>query len=284
LAERAGDTREIVAEKVGMKRTNWEKTGRVVDAIDRHTQSGDTQAAEALRKVLNEQSVDAAHQMTQMTLDELQTTSQAVLTQDVPASRIIGKVKRARVLQSLAEMEFPTGKYRVLYADPPWQYGDAGVIGDDNYGRAERHYPTMTLEQICALDVEGIALSDAVLFLWTTSPMLEDAFAVIRAWGFSYKTSFVWDKVAHNFGHYNSVRHEMLLVCTRGSCTPDNPRLFDSVVSVERSSEHSEKPEVFRQMIDELYPHGPRIELFSRREIGDWTAWGNQTVYMNTES
>ena len=57
---------------------------------------------------------------------------------------------------------------------------------------------------------------DAVLFLWTTSAMLEDAFAVIEDWGFNYKTSFIWDKVKHNMGHYNSVRHELLLVAGRG--------------------------------------------------------------------
>jgi hypothetical protein len=65
---------------------------------------------------------------------------------------------------------------------------------------------------------------------------------VIEAWGFTYKTSFVWDKVRHNYGHYNSVRHELLLVCTRGSCTPDEPTpMPDSVVVEERSDVHSER-------------------------------------------
>jgi len=111
------------------------------------------------------------------------------------------------------------------------------------------------------------AEDDAVLFLWATSPMLENAFQVIRAWGFKYKTSFVWDKVKHNFGHYNSIRHEFLLVCTRGSCTPDAGKLFDSVQTIERSDRHSEKPEEFRKIIETLYTRGAKLELFARAYV-----------------
>jgi hypothetical protein len=128
-------------------------------------------------------------------------------------------------------------KYRVIYADPPWSYGDKQNI--EGLGGAVKHYPTMPLQDICALPVP--AADNAVLFLWVTSPLLEDSFKVINAWGFKYKSSFVWDKVAHNMGHYNSVRHEFLLIATRGSCTPDVPKLLDSVVSIERT-EHSRKP------------------------------------------
>lgn len=173
----------------------------------------------------------------------------------------------------------PTNKYRVVYADPPWQYGNSGAIGEtDNYGRAERHYPTMSIDELCAMgsQVREMVEDDAVLFMWVTSPLLEECFPVIKAWGFKYKTSFVWDKVRHNFGHYNSVRHELLLVCTRGSCTPDERKLFDSVVECERNDNHSEKPEVFREMIDTLYTHGNRIEFFARRDVPGWDLWGNE--------
>jgi N6-adenosine-specific RNA methylase IME4 len=165
------------------------------------------------------------------------------------------------------------GKYRVIYADPPWAYGDKLTEG---YGPAENHYPTMTLAEICDLPIKDIAEDNAVLFLWVTSPMLEDSFEVIRAWGFDYKTSFVWDKIKHNMGHYNSVRHELLLVCTKGSCLPDSKKLYDSVVSEERT-EHSKKPELFRAIIDDLYPHGGRVELFARSTAPGWETWGNQT-------
>jgi N6-adenosine-specific RNA methylase IME4 len=130
----------------------------------------------------------------------------------------------------------------------------------------------MPLQDICALPVP--AADNAVLFLWVTSPLLEDSFKVINAWGFKYKSSFVWDKVAHNMGHYNSVRHEFLLIATRGSCTPDVPKLLDSVVSIERT-EHSRKPKEFREMIDTLYPVGDRLEMFAREASEGWDVWGN---------
>ena len=121
--------------------------------------------------------------------------------------------KRSAVKQTAG---LPTDKCRVLYADPPWKYGNGREALEGTTG-ASAHYPFMTISELCALPIEELCLSDAVLFLWVTSPLLEEAFPVIRAWGFRYKTSFVWDKVKHNMGHYNSVRHEFLLVCIRGS-------------------------------------------------------------------
>lgn len=190
------------------------------------------------------------------------------------------EIARAAVVEQMRDAPpLPNGKYRIFYADPPWSYGNSGVIGPtDNYGHVHRHYPSMSIAELCAMGpaVRDMAEDNAVLFMWVTSPLLEECFDVIRAWGFKYKTSFVWDKVRHNFGHYNSVRHELLLVCTRGSCTPDNPRLYDSVQTIERSDTHSEKPGEFRDMIEELYEYGGRIELFARVNTDGWEAWGNE--------
>ena len=162
-------------------------------------------------------------------------------------------------------------KYRIIYADPPWSYHDARS-GQGTTGATD-HYPVMSLKDICALPIAGITEEHAVLFLWVTSPLLETCFAVIRAWGFTYKACFVWDKIKHNMGHYNSVRHEFLLLCTKGSCVPDNSKLYDSVQAVERGG-HSKKPEAFRRIIDALYGRGNRIELFARHECAEWDAWG----------
>lgn len=166
------------------------------------------------------------------------------------------------------------GKYRVLYADPPWKYGNMRFGGTT---MPDDHYPIMTIAEICEVPIREAAEDNAVLFLWVPSPLLLESEEVIEAWGFKYKTSFIWDKVKHNMGHYNSVRHEFLLVCTRGSCQPDVIKLFDSVVTVERGK-HSEKPEVFREMIDTLYPYGNRIELFARKSVSGWDAYGNEVV------
>lgn len=169
----------------------------------------------------------------------------------------------------------PEAKYRVVYADPPWSYGDKADAGSVQSGGAARHYPTMSITQLCAVPVAEWCEENAVLFLWVTSPLLFECAPVVKAWGFSYRASFVWDKVRHNMGHYNSVRHEFLLVCVRGSATPDVVELFDSVQVIERTG-HSEKPAEFRRIIDTLYPHGKRVELFAREQVDGWTAWGNE--------
>jgi N6-adenosine-specific RNA methylase IME4 len=188
------------------------------------------------------------------------------------ANVVMKEIRRETVKQRVKESKPLDGKYRIIYADPPWNYGDKR---DGNTTGAEDHYPSMTIEELCNLPIKNIAEDDAVLFLWVTSPLLEECFDVIRAWGFKYKTSFIWDKIKHNMGHYNSVRHELLLVCTRGKCKPDNIKLFDSVQSIERT-EHSKKPEEFRQIIETLYEYGNKIELFARRSVDGWEVWGNE--------
>lgn len=166
-------------------------------------------------------------------------------------------------------------KFKIIYADPCWSYNDKQDF--HALGGAEKHYQTMSIDELCELPINNISEDNSVLFIWVTSPMLEDSFKVINAWGFKYKTSFVWDKISHNMGHYNSVRHELLLVCTKGNCLPDNKKLHDSVVSVERSSEHSEKPIEFINIIDDIYTFGDRIELFARDKKKDnWFLWGNE--------
>ncbi len=187
------------------------------------------------------------------------------------------KEERRQRHENVNQIELSEKKYRVIYCDPPWRYNDSGVITEnDNYGRAERHYPTMSLTQLKDLPIKDIADDNAILFMWSTSPMLTSALELVDSWGFKYKASFVWYKVKHNFGHYNSVRHEYLLVCTKGSCTPDNRKLFNSVQQIKRSTVHSQKPEEFRKIIDILYTWGHKIELFARKRTNGWDVWGNQ--------
>ena len=135
----------------------------------------------------------------------------------------------------------------------------------------------MSIKEISNLPINKITEKDSILFLWVTSPLLDVSFDVIKAWGFKYKTSFVWDKIKHNMGHYNSVRHEFLLVATKGSCTPDNKKLYDSVQSIERNNNHREKPIEFLDIIDNLYSYGNKLEMFSRKiKKNNWYGWGNE--------
>ena len=178
--------------------------------------------------------------------------------------------REAKVEELSKIVTWPEGKYRVIYADPPWGYKNTQP---DYHTEQRDHYPVKTVEEVREMPVSELLTDDAVLFLWVTSPILEESFEVVNSWGFEYKASFVWDKVKHNMGHYNSVRHEILLVCVKGSCQPDVRKLYDSVVTEERT-EHSKKPEIFYEIIETLYPYGKRLELFSRNARDGWDRYG----------
>lgn len=183
------------------------------------------------------------------------------------------KFTREKQYENLPQPKMPKGKYRIIYADPPWKYNDKQET--NLLGGVIKHYPTMTINELCNIKLPEIE-DNAVLFLWTTSPLLEESFEIINAWGFKYKSSFIWDKIKHNMGHYNSVRHEFLLIAIKGSCQPDVKKLFDSVQTIERTKKHSEKPEKFREIIDTIYPNGNRIELFARNKHDKWDTFGNE--------
>ena len=91
-----------------------------------------------------------------------------------------------------------TTKYSILYADPPWDYNGKTQHTDGEFKEgmsAKDHYPTMKLEALKALPIQRITEPNALLFLWTSSPHLPQAIALMEAWGFQYKTiAFIWDK------------------------------------------------------------------------------------------
>ena len=177
-----------------------------------------------------------------------------------------------------AATSLPAGTYNVVYADPPWPYNNTGVSGAANH-----HYQTMKLEDICRapVDINLNIADDAVLFLWVTSPFLRDAFSVIDAWGFVYKTSMVWVKTELQKlgnGFYVRGRHEFLFICTRGSFTPLNSNVSPPIGSVLEAPvrEHSRKPAEVYDIIERLYPGCNCIELFARCRRDGWEAWGNE--------
>jgi hypothetical protein len=103
---------------------------------------------------------------------------------------------RERIRAARPSRPLPVGRYRLLYADPPWRYDHSGT----NSRAIENQYPTMTLEEICRLSIP--VADEAVLFLWAPSPKLADAIQVMNAWGFSYRTCAVWDKQVTGMGYY----------------------------------------------------------------------------------
>jgi N6-adenosine-specific RNA methylase IME4 len=171
--------------------------------------------------------------------------------------------------------DLPVGVYRLLYADPPWEYEH--VITESR--AIENQYPTMTIDAIRAL--EPPAADDAVLFLWATSPKLADALTVLDAWGFTYRTCAVWDKVIIGMGYYFRQQHELLLVGARGALPVPEPAVRCSSVIQARRGRHSEKPAVVYGMLESMYPtftELDRVELFQRVPRPGWSGWGNEPV------
>ena len=165
--------------------------------------------------------------------------------------------------------------YPVILADPPWKYDGAPFFGawDRN---AENHYPTLTLDEICALPVRDLATPDAILYLWTTAPKLAEALAVVEAWGFVYRTNITWDKGRPGLGYYIRVQHEHLLICTRGDMPTTWAGHQPASIIREPRGKHSEKPQAVYEIIEDIYPELAKIELFARTPRDGWTAWGNE--------
>ena len=162
-------------------------------------------------------------------------------------------------------LRFPT-----IYADPPWEYQNSA-----SRAAACKHYSTMSLDKICALNIQQLATENAHLHLWATNPLLPLAFKVIEAWGFRYTSCFVWTKEKLGMGNYWRVSHEFLLLGVRGSLR-FNERDKRSWQTWKRTR-HSKKPNAMRCLIERVSP-GPFLELFGREEIpnSDWTVFGNQ--------
>lgn len=165
-------------------------------------------------------------------------------------------------------------RYPIILADPPWRY-EQPPMGDTNRS-IENHYPTMSLDEICALPVSQIAAEDCLLFLWATAPKLYECMKVVDAWGFEYRTNSVWVKDKIGMGYYFRNQHELLLVCRRGEMPPPDAGTQPSSVITAPRLEHSAKPVEVYEIIERLYPSVGKIELFSRSPRDGWASWGNQ--------
>jgi len=190
-------------------------------------------------------------------------------------------VRREERLEKIADIskgnrELDTAaRYPIIYADPPWRYENPPMGGTNR--SIENHYPTMTLDEICALPVGELATDDAMLYLWATAPKLAECMRVIEAWGFEYRTNLVWDKEHIGMGYHARNQHEILLVAKRGNIPPPEAGKQPSSVHREKRAEHSAKPVFYYEMIEAAYPQLPKIELFCRSPREGWAVWGNQS-------
>lgn len=163
----------------------------------------------------------------------------------------------------------------VIYADPPWRFEvRSDVTGMDR--SADNHYPTMTFEDICK--IVPPAAEDCVLFLWSTAPMQPEALALLDAWGFEYKTQWIWHKERAGTGYWNRNKHEVLILATRGNVPAPAPGdQFPSVIEA-MPGRHSAKPTAFVEMIEAMFPNCVRLEMFARGSREGWITWGNEAV------
>ena len=161
-------------------------------------------------------------------------------------------------------------KYQIIYADPPWRYD----FSKSNSREIENQYPTMTVEEICALKVPSE--DNAVLYLWATAPKLLEALEVMLAWGFQYKSHSIWDKERVGMGYWFRGQHELLLVGVKGKFSPPAQNLRISSVIRERREGHSKKPSKVRELIMSWYPEKSKVELFARQKTEGWDVWGNE--------
>ncbi len=171
-------------------------------------------------------------------------------------------------------------KYGIIYSDCPWQYKVWSKKGQAR--SAESHYPTMSIEAIRALPVSALAADDCALFLWVTFPTLREAFSVVDAWGFTYKTvAFTWVKqnkkaptLFWGMGHWTRANAEICLLATKGAPKRISAKVHQVIMSPIEA--HSKKPDEVRDRIVTLMGDLPRVELFARQATPGWDIWGNE--------
>ncbi len=176
-------------------------------------------------------------------------------------------------------------KYKLIYADPPWQYRDkmkmTGIHGPIR--GAESFYKTMPTEDIMKLPVQDIADKNSVLFLWGTVPLIQEAFKVMEAWGYQYKTMLFWKKVMTlGMGHWFRGQVECLLFGIKGKVKAFHIQKANIIQA--KVGRHSEKPYEFYELL-EMTGMEPRIELFARPKNQTlfpirqrWDVWGNEVI------
>lgn len=175
-------------------------------------------------------------------------------------------------------------KFKTILADPPWQFQNRTGKMAPEHKRLNR-YPTMTLQEIMNLPVSNIAEDTSHLYLWVPNALLPEGLQVMKAWGFTYKTNIIWEKVrkdgfpdGRGVGFYFRNVTEVLLFGIRGT----NARTLApgrSQVNLIRTQkrEHSRKPDEIYDIIEKC-SHGPFLELFARGIREKWTVWGNQAI------
>jgi N6-adenosine-specific RNA methylase IME4 len=210
-------------------------------------------------------------------VDAFQEPTTAGLLQLVKQHRMAQRVRShatpaGGIVRSLQPLIDRGEKFTTVYADPPWDYeNQASPAANGNQASP------LTIDEICGEPVARLTTQNAHLHLWTTNAFLPDAFDVIEAWGFAYKSCFVWVKPQIGLGNYWRVSHEFLLLGVKGKLTfqERNQRSWAEL----HRTQHSRKPDEIRQIIEQVSP-APYLEMYGRCRPpnSQWTVYGNQVV------
>jgi len=195
-----------------------------------------------------------------------------ILSGEITISKAMREIQRNKN-ESKPKPELPKGKYRVIYADPPWPVGS--ITMDKWQSPIEDKYPTMSIEDISNLPIGELAADECSLFLWTTHTFLPDALRLIDIWGFKYFCCITWDKGNGWTQNGFHKRTEFLLYAYKGGINVDQYGQAIPTIITEPSTKHSKKPDTIRELIKNKTPE-PRLEMFARDIYDGWVCWGNE--------
>jgi N6-adenosine-specific RNA methylase IME4 len=158
--------------------------------------------------------------------------------------------------------------YATIVADPPWQLPRPGITKVD----ARKFYSTLDVDGICLLPVNELAAPDAHLWLWAINSLMEEAYSVVRAWGFSPITLVTWCKPGPGVGHYLRNNTEHLILAGRGRPMTPTVKPLSTWYEWPRA-QHSVKPGAALDLVESV-SLPPYVELFARQPRLGWDAWG----------
>lgn len=198
--------------------------------------------------------------------------------------------------------------YRAILIDPPWRWKNYNstelVKRGEKWGRARARapYDCMDTVDIAALPIADLCDKDTLLFCWATEPKQEEAYQVLRAWGFTPVTTvFTWVKLTrqafrnyekwraagrdlqwildHLFhvgsGFWTRKNTEVVLLGRRKGGRQGEIRKDQRGLVITPVGAHSVKPVEVHRRIERMCGDVPRIELFARRVVPGWHAIGN---------
>lgn len=175
-------------------------------------------------------------------------------------------------------------KYQVIYADPPWQFGNVKTGGSMTSGSEHQYKAVMNIESLKNMPIPDIADDNCTLVMWWVASMPQEALDLVRSWGFTIKhmNGFVWEKMTikglpfFGLGFFTRASVETAIIATKGKSSDlvkshSVRQLRKAVVG-----KHSAKPHEFYEDIEQLCGDVPRIELFARNTKSGWDCYGNE--------